>query len=254
MGLGGMNDQTRRNWVFTITRAAAGLGVAWTVQGDIAQPVSLPPGVYLPSTDHLSHALMSADRYHPIPPGCPTDYVRATNGPFKPVFFSGQEFSLIRRLTQLLLGEAAHDSAVSQEVAEWVDLTVSKEDGVHEAESRVNPLHRALAKAYYGSAETRHARTNSARVCRDGLEWISRTAQTRHSTGFLSLGEDQQIAILKSISDGPPDKQNENAGTRFFTLLKAEIINGFYTSRIGLQELDFKGNAFYASSPGCHSK
>ena len=42
-----------------------------------------------------------------------------------------------------------------------------------------------------------------------------------------------------------------NAGTRFYDLLKAESIRGFYTSRRGLKELDFKGNSFYAESPGC---
>src|ERR1700747_2890446 len=117
-----MADQTRRDWVITISRSAAGLGIAWRAWGDATLPAPLPPGVYLPSTDHLGHALMSADRYHPAPPGCPTEYVRPSSGPFEPQFFSSLEFPVVRRLTQLLLGETSDQSAVSQEVAEWIDL------------------------------------------------------------------------------------------------------------------------------------
>jgi hypothetical protein len=32
------------------------------------------------------------------------------------------------------------------------------------------------------------------------------------------------------------------------------LIRGFYTSRLGLKELDYKGNAFYAESPSCPNK
>ena len=39
--------------------------------------------------------------------------------------------------------------------------------------------------------------------------------------------------------------------TRFFTFLKAEAIRAYYTSRHGLRELNYKGNWYYAASPGC---
>jgi hypothetical protein len=248
-----MNDQTRRDWVVAITRATAGFGIAWRVQGATVQPLSLPPGVYLPSGDDLGHALMSADRFHPIPPGCPTDYVRPTTGPYQPLFFSRPHFSMVRRLTELLLGEPT-DSAVSREVAEWIDLAVSTKKGVQTAEEQLDPQYRALAVAYFGPAHSRGPERNSTAVCREGLEWISQTAQARYANEFLALGVEEQLAILTSIGDGQPGEQNENPGTRLFTLLKTETINGFYTSRVGLHELNFKGNAFYASSPGCHAK
>ena len=47
-----MADQTRRDWVISI---ASGAGVAWASD----RPPALPPGVYLPSKDNLSHALMN---------------------------------------------------------------------------------------------------------------------------------------------------------------------------------------------------
>jgi Gluconate 2-dehydrogenase subunit 3 len=249
-----MSNQTRRDWVLTIGQAAAALAIPSRVYADTPAEVPLPPGVYLPSADHLGHALMSADRFHSISPGCPTDYIRPTNTPFSPLFFSAAEFPVVLRLTQLLLDDIS-DAGVSQEVAEWFDLYVSSADGVRQAELNLSSLHRALATAFYGSAAQHHiAKPSPATTSQDGIKWILDAAQTQHSSEFMTLDAEQQKVILRSISDEVVPKQLENPGTRFFALLKAETIRGFYTSRAGLQELNFRGNAFYARSPGCNSR
>ncbi|HEX7363244.1 MAG TPA: gluconate 2-dehydrogenase subunit 3 family protein [Bryobacteraceae bacterium] len=197
---------------------------------------------------------MSADRYHPIPVECPTDYIRPRTGSRQPLFFTSAEFPAVLRLIQLMLGEIKDDARVSQEVAEWFDLYLASAEPVHEAEMHLDPLHHALAAAFYGSAATQTgAKARPAAIGRQGIQWVLHASRTRYSKEFLSLDPEQQTAILHSISDETPG-QPESSGTRFFTLLKAETIRGFYTSRIGLQELNFKGNAFYAHSPGCHSK
>jgi len=247
-----MIDHTRRSWIVTISQAAVGLGIARNIPADSEEAPPLPPGVYAPSTDHLGHALMSAERFHPIPPGCPTDYLRPRNGPFTPLFFSGSEFQVVRRLTQLLLGEVSEDAGVSQEVAEWIDLQVANGDGVRQAALHLDPLYRSLAVAFYGSAQVQRAENSDpAKICREGLAWIAEAAASRYSGEFLKFGPKQQIDLLDPISDAREDKHVENAGTRFFDLLKSEVVRGFYTSKAGLKELDFKGNAFYARSPGC---
>jgi len=202
---------------------------------------------------------MSAERFHPITPGCPTDYIRPRNRPFEPLFFSASEFAVITRMTQLLLGEVpendgSESESVGREVAEWIDLQVSSASGVHEAALHLDPLYRALAEAYDSVQMERLSKSDPGKICREGLEWISSAAQSRHADDFLSLRTEQQIALLDSISDERADSQSENAGTRFFGYLKTEVIRGFYTSQIGLKELDYKGNAFYAQSPGCGSQ
>jgi hypothetical protein len=57
----------------------------------------------------------------------------------------------------------------------------------------------------------------------------------------------EQIALVHAMSEGKTDTSE----ARFFGFLKTETIKGFYTSRAGLKELNYKGNAFYARSPGC---
>ena len=257
---GGDSDLSRRNWVMAIGQAAIGFRFSGRVHAETKDTTSLPPGLYMPSTDHLGHALMSSGRFHPIPPNCPIDYIRRRTEPFTALFLSASEFAVIRRLIQLLLGETPadgrnEDASLTQEVAEWVDLRLENARLIREAALHLDPLRRAAAVGYYGSARVNQLETsNPDKICREGLEWLSSEAQSRHSDQFLSLTEERQLAILNSISDERPDKQSENSGTRFFTFLKAEVIRGFYTSRSGLKELDFRGNAFYARSPGCTSK
>jgi hypothetical protein len=240
----------------TIGQAAVGLGIAGQMRPDTAEKTALPPGVYLPSRDGLSHALMSAERFHPIPPGCPTDYNRPRNGGFEPLFFSQPDFAVILRMTQLLLGETSEDRAdanaeLSEEVAEWIDLRVSSATATREAALRVAPQYRALAQAYDSEQMKQLEKSDATKICREGLEWVAGAAQSRHGRQFLMLQTEEQISVLDSISDERADVHDENAGTSFFTYLKGEVIRGFYTSQKGLQELDYKGNAFYARSPGC---
>jgi len=255
-----MSGQTRRSWMVTISQAAVASRLSGKMPAEAQEGHPLPPGLYQPSRDHLSHALMSSEQFHPVAPGCPTDYIQPRTGPFKPLFFSPSEFAVIQRLTELLLGEIStsdRDEArsVNEEVAEWIDLRAWSAGGVREAALRMHPLHRELAVAYYGTPQVDQAETSDpAKTCREGVAWITGAAHSQHSADFLSLDVGQQLAILDGVSDERADKQLQNSGTRFFDFLKSQTIRAFYTSRTGLKELDFKGNAFYARSPGCDSK
>jgi hypothetical protein len=240
-----MTSQTRRDWIVSIAQTAVGVGAAGHLLAEAPTSDGLPPGLYGPSGNHLSHALMSAGQFHPIPPDCPTDYVRPRNGKFQPAFFNTSEYPIVRRLTELLLGEVSAE--VTEEIAEWIDLRVASSAAIRQAELRLQLRHRRLAEAYYGASHHAEPKGNDpANICRAGLAWLP--------ADFLSLALPAQLALLHSIGDEHRADQPQNAGTRLFDYLKGEVIRGFYTSKAGLKELDFKGNAFYARSPGCGSK
>lgn len=215
----------RRDWIIT---AIAAVGLPTEA---LPATAPLPSGLYLPSTDHLSHALMNGGQFQA---GAPQ-------------FFSASEFPIIRRIAGLILGEEAPGDA-SEDAAAWIDLRVWHSAAEREAALRLDPLHHALAIGYYGAATVHENESyDPQKICREGLAWLAGKGN------FLSLDTAGQIAILDSISDARPDKHLENAGTLFFGFIKSEAIKGFYTSHAGLKDLDFKGNGFYASSPGCKS-
>lgn len=273
---------SRRQWLLKLGEAAVLLGFSGTVDESDAvaarraalaasDAVELPPGLYLPSSDHLGHALAGDSLFHAVPSGTETDYRRPPSGPYQPQFFSSAEFQTVRRMLELMLGESEgssvaaaqgddHENVVSV-AAEWLDLTVASAAGVREASQRLSPSHRALAVAFHSSEERVESleKFEPEPTCREGLSWLEEESRRRRGKPFVDLTEEQQLALLTEISDVRPDarpgagtnKSADNPGVRLFGLIKREMIRAYYTSRTGLRELDYKGNAFYAESPGC---
>jgi hypothetical protein len=281
IGIENPKSPGRREWLLRLGETAFLMGFS----GALAKPdvlpaagsshtgAALPPGLYEPSNDHLSHALSSDARFHPIPAGSPTDYVRSLSDPFQPEFLAAQEFQVVRRIVELIIGEeaalsgtavvgnadpsshagsAVRSDHVADGVAEWIDLRLAQAQAIRGSAERLAPDHRALAAAFHGSDRVEKLEgDDSQSTCRDGLRWLEEQSQQRHHMSFLSIDQGQQLELLKLISDDRSDASQQNAGTRFFVWIKGETIRGFYTSQAGLKEIDYRGNAFYAEPPGC---
>jgi hypothetical protein len=258
---------TRREWLLSLGSAVvlSGLrGVPGEARQDpLAAGAALPPGLYRPSLDHLAHALASEDPFLPIPLGTETEYLRPRPGPFISKAFAQEEFPVVRRLVEIILGEDLKNSSekpvsgapagIYDEVAEWIDLVVASAPGIRIL-ARILPAdQRALTVAYFGSEEpVRDLETfEPERVCHEGLAWLGEESNQRFAKSFLAADSVGQVELVRSISDVRADKSAIHAGTRLFDFLKAESIRGFYTSRVGLKEIDYKGNAFYGEAPGC---
>ena len=210
------DDETRRAWMLRLGEATILLGLSGS---DVeAAPAELPPGLYDASPDHLGHALTNAPS-------------KLRTVPYKPQFFTPEEFQIVGRVVGLILGPT-RDPAVVSEIAEWIDTTVFDEAAIHIAVHALSPGHRSLANHFYGEAAVREMETSTEQqTCREGLRQLSE----KH---FLHLSPSEQTALL-------------TATTGFLQLMKTKCIHGYYTSRTGLKELDYKGNAFYSISPGC---
>jgi hypothetical protein len=217
---------TRRQWLLQV---GGGTVLAGWSGIDLAA-AELPPGVYEPSRDHLGHALAG----HPVAPGGGTELVQIRTGAFQPAFFQPNEYRGIVQFVAGLLGETL-DAAIVHEIAEWIDLTVSESAAVRAAARALSPAHRTLAVHYYGAESVRKLEEFDAqKVVREGLAWMEANP--------LSQAEFNEIMA---------GSKTDNTPTRFFSYLKERVIDGFYTSRAGLDELGYRGNAFYASPPGC---
>src|SRR6516225_120430 len=113
-------SSSRREWLLRLGETALLVGFSGEMGeaklGASPAPASspadlaLPPGLYEPSNDHLSHALSSDAKLHPIPAGSATDYVRAASGPFQPEFLTPPEFQTVRRMVELIIGAGTASS------------------------------------------------------------------------------------------------------------------------------------------------
>ena len=87
-------------------------------------------------------------------------------------------------------------------------------------------------------------------IARGGLPALQDLARKLHGRDFLQLSEADQVDLLKVTG-------KLELGTdvrKFFDLTRNEAIRGYYTSAQGLEDLDYKGNAYYTESPGCKEK
>ncbi len=72
-----------------------------------------------------------------------------------------------------------------------------------------------------------------------GLGWLDGRAMSLHGSPFVALDESDQVAILESL-DGAEDP-GLAPGAEFFARLKRLTVEGYYTSRIGIAELNKHG-------------
>src|SRR5262245_15485645 len=256
---------SRREWLLNLGSTIALVGF----QGIPSLPAQdfsvapLPPGLFQPSLDHLNHAMGSEGLYFPAPAGSQTEYVLPRSAPFVPQALSAEEFRLVRRLVEILLGDdiataakqgvSSADPRIYEEVAEWIDLVVASAAGTRQAAQRLTTEHRSLAVAYFGdAAPVRELETfEPERVCKDGFAWFSQESRRHYEKDFLAIKPSTQIELVRLVSDVREDRSAINPGTRLYDFLKAECTRGFYTSRTGLKELRYAGNAFYGQPPGC---
>lgn len=251
------DEVTRRQWILRLGELVALAGVSGIlpdVAAALAQKqgtnvASLPPGLYEASQDHLVHALSSAGKNWAPPPGSETEYALPLSGPYQPLFFEAEEFRVVSRVIEILLG--AVDSAASAEAAQWFDRWLQSAAAMRTAAQQLDPLHRILAVAYYGEDSVRELENSHPdEAVRVGLRALQDLSTERHDRNFLHLTEVEQVELLRKASES----DSNGRVRKFFDLTRTEAIRGYYTSPQGLEELDYKGNAYYTESPGCEGK
>jgi hypothetical protein len=134
--------------------AAALLG---TEQGASPVAAALPPGLYDASPEHLVHALSSGSKKWSPPRGSETEYVQLNAPPFQPQFFSAEEFRVVTRFVEILLGNA--DSTALAQAMQWFDQWLYSAAGVRAAAQHLDPMHRLLAVAVDGEESVRELET-----------------------------------------------------------------------------------------------
>ncbi|HWV29924.1 MAG TPA: gluconate 2-dehydrogenase subunit 3 family protein [Dyadobacter sp.] len=77
---------------------------------------------------------------------------------------------------------------------------------------------------------------------RGGLRWLERESINRFGKGFTLATKAQQIQIVDDIAYPQKAKPIHSQGVAFFNLMRNLTASGFYTSKIGIADLGYKGN------------
>jgi gluconate 2-dehydrogenase gamma chain len=142
-------------------------------------------------------------------------------GPYEPMYFNQSEYQTIEILADLIIPADKTPGAKEAGVGEFIDFM-----------------------AAHGEAEIQQP-------MRDGLAWLDTTAKNSHGDVFAHLSAEQQIALLRTVAYRGGASLGDDKGQVFFRLIRRYTTMGYYTSRIGLEELDFPGLRLYTQSPAC---
>jgi gluconate 2-dehydrogenase gamma chain len=142
--------------------------------------------------------------------------------PPEPQFFTPPEWQTVRVLVDLVIpADEKSGSATDALVPEFMDFMLNE------------------------SSESRQQRF------RDGLAWLDAESGRRHGVAFVDADDTQRRAILDDIAWPARASEELEDGVDFFNSFRDMTAAGFFSSRIGYEDLEFRGNEFVAQWQGC---
>lgn len=86
-----------------------------------------------------------------------------------------------------------------------------------------------------------------------GLAWLDSTCNDRYGNVYLECAAAQQKEMLDQIAYRENARKDPalGPGVKFFSLLRDLTADGFFTSKIGIEYLEYIGNTYLAEFPGC---
>ena len=145
----------------------------------------------------------------------------ATAKPFVPKFFTATEYRLVRVLADIVIPKDERSgSATDAGVPEFMDFMM------------IDQPARQVAM-------------------RGGLAWLDVECQKRFDKTFLNCLEAERTAVLDDIAWPSRAKPEFAHGVAFFNNFRDLTASGFWTTRMGIDDLQFMGNRSVARWNGC---
>ena len=77
---------------------------------------------------------------------------------------------------------------------------------------------------------------------RGGLMWLDNKSNKQFGKEFKACSDEQQIAIIDEIAYPEKAEPEVEQGVKFFSLMRNLTLTGYYTTKMGLDDLGYKGN------------
>jgi len=144
-----------------------------------------------------------------------------TAKPFVPKFFTATEFKLVRTLADIIIPKDERSGSASDAgVPEFMDFMM------------IDQPARQIAM-------------------RGGLAWLDSECQERFDKTFLDCAETERTAVLDDIAWPVKARPELSHGVAFFNSFRDLTASGFWTTRMGIDDLQYMGNRSVARWNGC---
>jgi len=142
---------------------------------------------------------------------------------YAPKFFDAHQYKTLQALCETIIpADADSGGAIEAGAPEFIDLLTSEN-------------------------------TDFQKQLGDGLKWLDSTCTARFGKAYLDCAPQQQKEILDLIAYRKSAEKDETLTepVEFFSFLRNFAADGFFTSKIGIKYLGYKGNTFLTEFPGC---
>ncbi len=142
-------------------------------------------------------------------------------GDFTPAFFTPHEYATVRMLAELVIPrDGRSGGAIDAGVPEFMDFILSENEG-------------------------------SRTAIRGGLAWLDTEARERNGQEFIDLADAGRRAILDDIAWPKTARPEMSQGVAFFNRFRDLTASGFFSSELGVKDLQYQGNQFVMEWQGC---
>jgi len=139
----------------------------------------------------------------------------------KPTVLSQHEYGTVEKLVDLIIpADDRSGSATDAHVPAFIDFVLEDVEGI-------------------------------ATQFRGGLAWMDHHCKRTLGKVFVDLNAQQQTEVLDTIAWPDDVPAGMERGAQFFTLLRDMTASGFFSSKIGVDDLGYMGNTPQASWDGC---
>jgi hypothetical protein len=149
------------------------------------------------------------------------DAVASSAAQFEPRFFTAPEWPTVRLLADLIIPRDEHSgSATDAAVPEFMDYVMS------EWPENQTPM-------------------------RGGLTWLDRECRERYGQPFRECAAAERTALLDEIAWPKKARSEMSQGAAWFTSFRDLVASGFYSSKMGVADIQYLGNTFVPEWKGC---
>jgi gluconate 2-dehydrogenase gamma chain len=145
----------------------------------------------------------------------------ARGAAFKPKFFNPHEWATIHVLVDIIIPKDERSgSATDAAVPEFMDFILDDQP-------------------------------NRQTAMRGGLAWIDLECEDRYDKRFLDCTSEQRTAVLDDIAWPQKAKPEFAHGVAFFNSFRDLTASGFWSSKMGVEDLQYTGNVMVPEWKGC---
>jgi gluconate 2-dehydrogenase gamma chain len=141
--------------------------------------------------------------------------------PYEPKFFTAHEYQTVGVLADLIIPRDERSGGATEAgAAEFMDFMLSD-----------HPDNQVAA--------------------RGGLAWLDNESRHRFALTFIACTAAQQTALLDDLAWPEKARPEMSQGVAFFSTFRDMTASAFFTSKLGVEDLQYKGNTFVTEWNGC---